>query len=274
MSTFLQDAANSGSGLAVAGLKTLFGYTTRVTATSPIPPKDGQSIRDMFAQVAPRYDLLNHLLSGSLDRLWRRRAARALGEPMEAPVLDLCSGTGDQALALTRRDHAVLAADFCVPMLALARSKYARRNDSAPAGLAADALDLPFPDHVFAAVTVSFGLRNVADLETALEEIHRVLAPTGKLIVLEFALPTAAVVRSVYQFYFRRLLPWIGRRVSASSDAYQYLPDSVPDFPQRQELTARMRSAGFDHASWRDLAGGTVCLYQALAGSPGVEAGR
>ncbi len=227
----------------------------------------------MFAQIAPRYDLLNHLLSGSLDRLWRRRAARALGSPMEAPVLDLCSGTGDQALALTRRDHTVVAADFCVPMLALAQSKYARKNGSAPAGLAANALELPFSDQAFAAVTVSFGLRNVAQLETALKEIHRVLAPTGKLVVLEFALPTAAAVRSLYQFYFRHLLPWIGRRVSASTNAYEYLPNSVPDFPQRQELTARMLSAGFGEASWRDLSGGTVCLYQALAGSPAAEPG-
>jgi demethylmenaquinone methyltransferase/2-methoxy-6-polyprenyl-1,4-benzoquinol methylase len=228
----------------------------------------------MFAQVAPRYDLLNHLLSGSLDRLWRRRAAGALGGPAKGPVLDLCCGTGDQALALTRRDHAVVAADFCVPMLALAQSKYSKSNGSGPAGLAADALELPFPDHAFPAVTVSFGLRNVASLEAALEEIHRVLAPTGKLVVLEFALPTAVVLRSLYQFYFRRLLPWIGRRISASTRAYQYLPDSVSDFPQRQQLTALMLSAGFSEASWRDLSGGTVCLYQAVANSPAPDADR
>jgi demethylmenaquinone methyltransferase/2-methoxy-6-polyprenyl-1,4-benzoquinol methylase len=236
-----------------------------VTTASSSPNKDGDSIRDMFAQVAPRYDLLNHLLSGSLDRVWRRRAARVLKAPLGAPVLDLCCGTGDQALALARRDHEVLAADFCVPMLALAQTKYAARNGSAPSGLAADALVLPFPDQAFDAVTVSFGLRNVADLPTALEEIHRVLTPNGKLVVLEFAMPTAPVVRSLYRFYFRHLLPWIGRRVSDSSSAYQYLPDSVPNFPQREDFTGRMLTAGFAEASWRSLSGGTVCLYQGTA---------
>lgn len=234
-----------------------------VKSSAPAEVKEARAIQQMFAEVAPRYDFLNHLLSGSLDRLWRRRAVRALGNSLDKPVLDLCCGTGDQALALARKHRGIVAADFCIPMLALARSKYASHNGNAPVGLAADALDLPFSDGAFAAVTVSFGLRNIPRLEEALEEIHRVLAAGGSLVVLEFALHTAAPIRSFYQFYFTRILPRIGRLVSPSSSAYQYLPNSVPTFPQRDGLTTRMRTAGFPEASWRNLSGGTVCLYVA-----------
>lgn len=219
----------------------------------------------MFDQVAPRYDLLNHLLSVSLDRVWRRRAARAVPDAGSAPVLDLCCGTGDQALALADTKSRVVAADFSIAMLALARSKYAERNGHAPNGLAADALDLPFPSGSFAAVTVSFGLRNVARLDAALGEIRRVLRPDGRLIVLEFAIPRARLLRSGYLFYFRRILPWIGGRISSADGAYQYLPDSVLDFPQRDAMSRQMIAAGFANARWRDLAGGVVCLYEALA---------
>lgn len=219
----------------------------------------------MFDRVAPRYDLLNHLLSASLDRVWRRRAARTVDNATSGPVLDLCCGTGDQALALSGATERVVAADFSISMLVLAQGKYSGRNGAAPTGLAADALDLPFPDASFAAVTVSFGLRNVARLDAALAEIHRVLRPEGRLVVLEFAIPRARLLRSGYLFYFRRILPRIGRRISPSQGAYQYLPDSVLDFPQREEMSEQMVAAGFATAIWRDLAAGVVCLYEALA---------
>ncbi len=223
--------------------------------------KSSASIRSMFAGVAPRYDLLNHLLSGFLDVWWRRRAARSLELPPGAEVLDVCCGTGDQALALARRGYRVAAADFCLPMLDRARGKYARRR-RAPAGLAGDALQLPFAGERFDGATVAFGLRNVADLDAGLTELARILRPGGTLAILEFALPRAAWLRRAYLLYFRRVLPRIGRLVSDHDGAYHYLPASVMEFPQRDGFTARMRSAGFETAEWRDLAGGTVCLYR------------
>jgi len=228
--------------------------------------KSGRAIRDMFAGVAPRYDLLNHLLSGALDVVWRRRAARALAVPAGTAVLDLCCGTGDQALALDRRGARVSAADFCVPMLAIARRKLARRRRSGrpPAFLAADALALPFPAGRFGGATVSFGLRNVADLDAALRELAAALRPGAPLVVLEFAVPATRPLRAAYLVYFRRLLPRIARLLSPRASAYSYLPSSVLEFPQRRELLDRMAAAGLAELAWTDLAGGIVCLYRGV----------
>ncbi len=232
----------------------------------PVPTarleKSATAIRSMFAGVAPRYDLLNHLLSGFQDVLWRRRAARSLQLAAGAEVLDACCGTGDQALALARRGYRVTAADFCLPMLSRARGKYHRRRGAAPAGLAGDTLRLPFADGRFDGVTVAFGLRNVADLEAALAELARVLRPRGVAAVLEFALPRSALLRAPYLFYFRHLLPRIASLVSPDGNAYSYLPASVLEFPQRRGFTDLMLAAGFAAAEWRDMAGGTVCLYR------------
>jgi demethylmenaquinone methyltransferase/2-methoxy-6-polyprenyl-1,4-benzoquinol methylase len=238
----------------------------QAAAASPPPSvdldKSGSTIRDMFGKVARRYDLLNHLLSGGLDRFWRRRAAAALSSlPPGAPVLDLCAGTGDQSLDLWRRGARVAAADFCLPMLALARRKFAPFGARRPRPLAADALALPFPAGHFAAATVSFGLRNVADLEAALRQLATVLAPGGRLVVLECAVPARQPLRALYLLYFRRVLPLVGRLISDSQGAYDYLPSSVIAFPQRQEFLDRMAAAGFTALSWRDLSAGTVCLY-------------
>ena len=230
--------------------------------------KSGRAIQDMFAGVAPRYDLLNHLLSCSLDVVWRRRAAAALDLPPGSPVLDLCCGTGDQAMALRRRGARVAAADFCVPMLALAQRKFRRSEPKGaprPAALAADALLLPFPPHLFAGATVSFGLRNVADLDAALRQLAGALRPGGKLVVLEFAVPSLAPLRALFLFYFRRLLPWIGRLLSHRGSAYVYLPESVLGFPQRQGFLDRMAAAGLTDLAWEDLSGGIVCLYRGKA---------
>jgi demethylmenaquinone methyltransferase/2-methoxy-6-polyprenyl-1,4-benzoquinol methylase len=250
----------------------------------PGPPpvdKRPEAIRAMFGRVAPVYDLLNHLLSASLDRRWRRRAARAMrpatAGPAALPALDLCCGTGDQALALRGEGARVAAADFCLPMVVRARRKFLRRADAGQAGpgeagprpatppppapLVADALVLPFGSGSFGAATVSFGLRNVVDLDAALGEIRRVLAPGGQLLVLEFALPRWRPLRALYLFYFRRLLPLVGRLISRDGGAYSYLPESVLQFPQRQGFLDRLGRAGFSETSWDDLAAGIVCLY-------------
>lgn len=223
--------------------------------------KSGQAIRDMFAGVAPRYDLLNHVLSASLDLVWRRKAAAALGLPPGSEVLDLCCGTGDQATALGRRGARVAAADFCVPMLAIAKKKFGKMTSPRPAALAADALALPFPERRFEGATVSFGLRNVADLDAALRQLASVLRPGGRLVVLEFAVPKIQPMKGLYLFYFRKLLPWIGRVISHRGSAYTYLPESVLGFPQRQGFLDRMAAAGFTNSTWQDLSGGIVCLY-------------
>jgi len=224
--------------------------------------KDGARIRAMFGRVARRYDLLNHLLSASLDRVWRRRLARSLALAPGARALDLCCGTGDQAQALRAPGVEIVAADFCLPMLALARPKFAAGKTPAPDPIQADALALPFPDAGFDAASVSFGLRNVSDLDAALDEIGRVLRPGGELAVLEFAIPVWQPLRGLYLFYFQRLLPAIGRLVSKDDSAYSYLPSSVLEFPQRGSFTARMAAAGFEGASFESLSGGVLCLYR------------
>jgi demethylmenaquinone methyltransferase/2-methoxy-6-polyprenyl-1,4-benzoquinol methylase len=234
---------------------------TQATTTAPLD-KSGRAIQDMFAGVAPRYDLLNHVLSASLDLVWRRKAAAALDLPPGSEVLDLCCGTGDQSVALRKRGARVAAADFCVPMLALARRKFGRLGSPRPAALAADALALPFPSGRFDGATVSFGLRNVADLDASLRQLARVLRPGGRLVVLEFAIPELPVIRQLYLFYFLRLLPWIGRLVSPRGSAYSYLPSSVVSFPQRQGFLDRMAAAGFTGLSSKDLSAGTVCIYR------------
>ena len=209
----------------------------------------------MFGAAAPRYDLLNHLLSGALDFVWRRAAAREIRDASGEPVLDLCCGTGDQAVTLEKHGRRVVAADFCIPMLALARPKGIERL------AAGDALSLPFPDDTFSAATVSFGLRNVVDLDEALAEIARVLVPGGKLVVLECTLPRRQPVKGLYRFYFERVLPKVGSLLSPNGSAYSYLPASVREFPEREAFTARMLASGFSSAGFRDLSLGAICMY-------------
>ena len=226
--------------------------------------KSAQSIRGMFAGVAPRYDRLNHLLSGSLDRLWRRRSATAVASAPDGPVLDLCCGTGDQAVTLERLTHRqVVAADFCLPMVALGRPKFVLAKGHPPMPLVADALALPLLQERFAAVTVSFGIRNLADLDRGLGQMRDALKPGGRVVILEFALPRWFGVRQIYSLYLRLILPILGKVFSSSGPAYAYLRDSVMQFPQRSEIVGRMENAGLVDAGWKDLSLGTVCLYQA-----------
>lgn len=235
------------------------------TAPDPRAPDKGRAVRGMFASIAPRYDLANRLLSMGLDQRWRAALVEAL--PVLQPghrLLDLCTGTGDVAMAL--RDAApegvaVLGSDFCEPMVALAPEKSGAK--SAPAYLVADALNLPFPDGSFRALSVAFGLRNVEDPPAALTEAARALSPGGRLLVLEFSKPTMPVFSAFYRFYVFRILPLLGGLLSGSRAAYQYLPESVWAWPEPTALANELGTAGFEVVSQRPFLGGAVMLHVA-----------
>ena len=217
-------------------------------------------VRGMFTAIAPRYDLLNHVLSLNIDRRWRRRAVNQLRwEAAPAGTyLDLCAGTLDLAIELARRSGfrgRVMGADFVPRMLQLGRRK-------APAVrvLAADALELPFGARTFDGCVVGFGVRNLADLDRGLREIARVLKPTSRVVILEFAMPQGWPVRPLYRLYFHRVLPRIGRMVSKHRDAYHYLPASVGDFPEPDALRERMAQAGFTRVAGASLTCGIAAL--------------
>ena len=234
-------------------------------------------VKHIFSEIAPRYDLLNHLLSFNIDKRWRKRAIAELGIP-RAPAgkyLDLCTGTLDVAAQMTRANQFrgfVLGADFAEPMLLAGRGKLAR-DVGAP--VAADALQLPLRDAGFAGVIVAFGIRNVANLDAALRETLRVLAPAARFVILEFSLPRMPLVRAVYQAYFNRVLPFFGRLVSGHPTAYSYLPKSVANFPVEEELAARMRSAGFANVRWMSLTLGVAAIHvgERVAAGAGRAAG-
>ena len=223
--------------------------------------KRRSEIQSMFTAVAPRYDLLNRILSARQDVSWRRAAAAALSPPPGSLVLDLCCGTGDQALAVHDRNAIVLAADFSLSMLTLAFEKFVAASVPGRWGIAGDSIELPLGDCRFAGVTVSFGLRNVENLNAALTEMRRILAPGGKAAILEFATPVQPLIRRLYLLYFLHQLPKVGAWLSPRGSAYQYLTDSVMSFPQRQEFIIAMTQAGFSNPAWQDLSGGIVCLY-------------
>lgn len=218
-------------------------------------------VRSMFTAIAPRYDLLNHVLSLNVDRAWRRAAIAQLGWE-GAPAgryLDLCTGTMDLAAALGNRAGfrgEVIGADFVHPMLVLGRAKSPRIRP-----VAADALDLPFGDALFDGATVGFGIRNLTDLDAGLREIARVLRPGGRLVILEFTTPPRQPLRGLYLWYFRRILPAIGRLVSKHMTAYTYLPESVLAFPEPEALAGRMRGAGFDRVAYRRVTGGVCAIH-------------
>lgn len=220
-------------------------------------------VRAVFEQIAPRYDLLNHLLSFNVDREWRRRALRAL-EWSRAPggtYLDLCAGTMDVGAALSCRPgfHGfVVGADFAVPMLR-AGSQKAPRRSLVP--VAADAQQLPLADRSFDGAIVAFGMRNVASLEAALREVHRVLSPGGRFVILEFTTPRVVLVRALYHLYFHHLLPVIGGMISGHRTAYRYLPRSVAHFPAEPDLARAMTAAGFHDVGWESLSLGIAAIH-------------
>jgi demethylmenaquinone methyltransferase / 2-methoxy-6-polyprenyl-1,4-benzoquinol methylase len=221
-------------------------------------------VRDMFARVAPRYDLANHLLSFHIDHLWRARTVARTRHILAKPgsrALDLCCGTGDLTLALARESASpVMGCDFCHPMLAAAREKAASRRAAAFL-FEADALGLPLPDASLDLVTVAFGFRNLANYAAGLREMHRVLRPGGTAAILEFSRPPNPLFRALYNFYSNRILPLIGGALSGSRDAYTYLPESVRKFPSAPELAKAMRSAGFSAARFELFTGGIVALH-------------
>ncbi|HXC46944.1 MAG TPA: bifunctional demethylmenaquinone methyltransferase/2-methoxy-6-polyprenyl-1,4-benzoquinol methylase UbiE [Candidatus Sulfotelmatobacter sp.] len=210
-----------------------------------------RKVREMFTRIAPRYDLLNHLLSGQMDKRWRARTARELRpilERADAQVLDLCCGTGDLAFSLARNARAkIVGADFSHTMLVRARAKaVAESNGSAPVPFfEADALRLPFADASFDLVTTAFGFRNLANYEAGLREILRVLRPGGTLAILEFTEPAPGFIGDAYRFYCQKVLPKIGGLISGDSAAYAYLPKSVARFFRPDELAGLMKQVGY-----------------------------
>jgi len=223
-----------------------------------------QRVRDMFGTIAGRYDLLNHLLSANIDTLWRRAVAAELAAVLrkkDAIVLDVACGTGDLSLTLSGKSAArIVGVDFCRPMLAIAATKVSKRGDSIPF-VEGDALSLPFAEKSFDAVTIAFGLRNLASLSEGLKELKRVLKPNGKLVVLECSKPRTPVLRSFYKFYFSALLPTLGGWISGSKSAYQYLPDSVSRFPDQETLASLMRETGLENVRFINLTGGVAALH-------------
>jgi demethylmenaquinone methyltransferase / 2-methoxy-6-polyprenyl-1,4-benzoquinol methylase len=236
--------------------------TTHGAKPSRGPEREDQ-VQTIFSEIAPRYDLLNHVLSLNIDRRWRRRAVNRLEWETrpEGRFLDACAGTFDLAIELAKRTGfrgSVIASDFARPMLVEGAGKLAGLPVRPVCG---DSLRLPFPDGTFDGAMVAFGVRNLSDLGRGLEELRRVLRPGARLVILEFTEPPNALLRRLYLFYFHRILPVLGRIVSGHPWAYTYLPESVKEFPGPQALADRMEAAGFRDAGWKLLNGGIAALH-------------
>lgn len=222
------------------------------------------AVRDMFSGIARRYDLLNHILSVNIDKRWRRLVSEKLQGTLDdenAIVLDVACGTGDLSIELRSKAKArVVGTDFCRPMLAIAKTKTSDLGYAIPY-VEGDALGLSFADESFDAVTIAFGLRNLASVQDGLTELHRILKKGGKLAILEFSSPVVPGFRQLFNFYFTSILPRIGGAVSGSRGAYEYLPDSVSKFPDQKNLAEMMRNTGFAHVEYKNLTGGIAALH-------------
>ncbi len=222
-------------------------------------------VRRMFGEIAGRYDFLNHLLSLNIDKYWRARTVKVVPPQGSAPILDLCTGTGDLAIAYLRAttDTPIVGADFCRPMLDIADRKGSLQDGAGRLTFVeADAQHLPFPDDHFQIACVAFGLRNVTDTDRGLREMTRVCQPGGRVAVLEFSKPRWQPFRSIYGWYFRHVLPKIGQWFARNkSDAYHYLPASVGEFPDGEALAERMRAAGLSDVRFHSLTLGVATLY-------------
>jgi demethylmenaquinone methyltransferase / 2-methoxy-6-polyprenyl-1,4-benzoquinol methylase len=218
-------------------------------------------VREMFATIAWRYDLLNHLLSVNVDKRWRKVVASRVREKVVASsslILDVACGTGDLSITLFESTGArVIATDFCRPMLQVAAGKVPGEISL----IEGDALNLPFRDGSFEVATIAFGLRNLASVESGLMELRRVLKPGGWVAVLEFSRPMNPVLRPLFGLYFTKVLPLMGGVISGSPSAYNYLPASVLRFPDQRELSLLMERAGFDRVTFENLTGGIAALH-------------
>lgn len=240
---------------------------------APDPEAAARAVREMFTSIAPRYDLLNHVLSFNVDRLWWRRTARTFAHILAQPdarILDLCCGTGDMTFALRKQAGKntlqVLGADFSRAMLQRARSKSLEKplqngTPVIPRWIEADALCVPFPDQHFNLVTSAFGFRNLADYDGGLREIARLLRPGGECGILDFSEPNG-FIGHLYRLYFKQVLPRVGTVLSGVRGPYVYLPNSVERFPQPSEMLDRMRGAGFREATWTPYTFGIAGLYR------------
>lgn len=219
-------------------------------------------VREMFSNIATRYDLLNHLLSANVDKRWRQIVANKvrekLGSSKSARILDVACGTGDLSRTLFETTGArVVGTDFCRPMLAIAAGKISSQIPL----IEGDALRLPFRSGSFDAVTIAFGLRNLSSVEDGLTELCRVLKPGGWVAVLECSRPSNAILRGLYGVYFRGVLPLIGGAISGSLSAYAYLPASVQNFPDQQRLALLMKQTGYEQVEYQNLTGGIAALH-------------
>lgn len=235
-------------------------------AETPKVDKSGRRVRAMFASIAGKYDLLNHLLSLNIDRSWRRFTARTVPPEPGVPVLDCCTGTADLALEYDRAGRGaspIVATDFCRPMLAIGRSKAQRAGAGGRIVLVeGDTQALPLPSDTFGVVTVAFGLRNVADTIRGIDEMVRVARPGGKVAILEFSRPKGKILGSLYLAFFRRILPRVGQAIAPNRhDAYNYLPASVLQFPDGPAMVELLRSRGLEVVRSQPLTFGIATLY-------------
>ena len=225
-------------------------------------------VREMFAAIAPRYDATNKLLTAGADEGWRKRAVAELAAPHGGKILDLCCGTGDLAFHLARTDPSldVTGADFCAPMLEGARSRASREDRAGRTSFVeADAMALPFPDATFDGATMGFSMRNVVDVVATLREARRVLKPGTRFVNLDVTKAPNTLFRRLFNVYFYGIVPLVGGLVGGSKSAYRYLPNSLTNYPDADELAARFRTAGFNDVRYLRLGGGAISVHVGVA---------